>query len=75
MTDMVTLFEHPVHDGAFAAGEMPPPRPRSRRHVVDSSQVQVAQCGYHRQVSDMIGSPTGSYDDPGAVDCTDGCTF
>jgi len=36
---------------------------------------ETAICGYRRLVTDVANWPTGSYIDPMAEDCKDGCAF
>ncbi|HEX9516945.1 MAG TPA: hypothetical protein VF940_12315 [Streptosporangiaceae bacterium] len=71
----VILYQRPVFDPTFAAGELPPIRPRSRRHAMNRPQAQALIWGYRRQVADVADWPTGSYIDPMAEDCKDCCTF
>jgi hypothetical protein len=73
----VALYQrpNPVFDPSFAAGELPPTRPRSRRHAMDSPDAGAAICGYQRLPTDLADWPEGSYSDPMAEDCTVGCTF
>jgi hypothetical protein len=69
VADRVTLYQHPMTDNSLAPGEIPPPRPRSRRHVMDGPASERAICGYPRVVTDMADWPPGSYSDPFAERC------
>src|ERR1700722_7358738 len=71
----VTLYQRPspVFDISFAPGELPPTRPRNRRHSLDSLDAITAMCGYRRLPTDLADWPVGAYSDPMAENCQAGC--